>query len=54
MKKEELIISRISDRVGMVLWSDYNGIHKVYIFATNTFEYLKHKEMKYFNPNALR
>lgn len=54
MRKEDLVISRVSDRVGIVLWSDYNGIHKVYIFATNTFEYLKHKEMKGFNPNVLR
>jgi len=54
MKKNDLVVSVVSDRAGVVLWSDYNGIHKVYIFATDSFEYLKHREMKGFNPNILR
>ena len=49
MKKGQIVKSVVSGRVGIVKSLDYSGIHTVYIFAKDDFEYLQHKEMKFFN-----
>jgi hypothetical protein len=48
MKKEDFVISVVTGNGGIICGLDYNGIHKVYIFRTDSYEYLQHKEMKFY------